>query len=242
MRELVDAHTHHFTFGLHLGQSDCGVPTCGINWKPTRQPICLDHWPCQPMPKRAEAAYTTVMNWSVANRVEFAEQTWGQKDIEFLRIMALPQTAHNAPLCVAVAQTTGQPFPAEEARAAGWQVLNPQECAGDWKSYRQFIYDSLGEFSVAKETYVKARTGWFSCRSACYLAAGRPVILQDTGWSEYLPAGEGLLAFHDLASAAESLRQVELDRRRHAAAARQIAADVFDSRKVLGEMLQQLEM
>lgn len=245
LRGLIDAHTHHFTFGENVGADDCRIPDCGINWRPTRQPVQLDLWRATPLPQYADdgAAYTTLMNWAAAKPLEYDGETWGQKDVEFNRFSDLPKKVPEVPLAVAVGQTggAGSPFPAEDARRAGWRVLDPLECAGDWRAYQDFIGRSSGEFSMAKETYVKARTGWFSCRSACYLAAGRPVVTQETGWSKYLPSDCGLLSFHDLESAAEALRSVSADPKRHASAARAVAEEFFDSRDVLGGMLAQLE-
>ncbi len=242
LRAMIEGHTHHFTFGENVGAGDCRMPSCGITWRPTRQPVCLSHWRAIDVPANGDATYTTLMNWTAAPPLKFDGETWGQKDVEFLRFIALPESVPEIPLTVAVGQTggAGKAFPDEEARAHNWQVLDPHECAPDWNAYQTFIESSRGEFSVAKETYVKARTGWFSCRSACYLAAGRPVVTQDTGWSKYLPAGAGLLAFDDLESAADSLRRVEAEPSRHARAARAIAEEFFDSGRVLGEMLKQL--
>jgi hypothetical protein len=179
------------------------------------------------------------MNWTAARQLQFDGETWGQKDLEFRRFVKLPDRVPDVSLAVAVGQTggAGDPFPSDEARDAGWRVLDPETCAPDWGTYRSFIESSRGEFSVAKETYVKARTGWFSCRSACYLAAGRAVVTQDTGWSRYLPSGEGLLAFDDIESAADALARVESDPARHSRAARNMAEEHFDSARVLGSML-----
>jgi glycosyltransferase involved in cell wall biosynthesis len=116
-------------------------------------------------------------------------------------------------------------------------VLDPAACAPDWRAYQAFLAASRGELSVAKETYVKARTGWFSCRSACYLAAGRPVVTQDTGWSRHLPSGCGLLAFDDVEGAAEAIRRVEREPAVHARAARRVAESCFDARAVLARLL-----
>lgn len=237
LRELVAAHNFHFTFGENVCGDDCRMPDCGINWRPTRQPLCLAHWRASTPP--AVAAYTTLMNWTAAPPLEYGGETWGQKDLEFRRFMDLPGHVPDVLLGVAVGQTggAGQPFPSEEARAAGWRVLDPETCAPDWRAYRSFIESSRGEFSVAKQTYVKARTGWFSCRSACYLAAGRAVVTQDTGWSRYLPSGEGLLAFDDIEGAADALQRVESDPARHSRAAREIAEEHFDSACVLEGIL-----
>jgi hypothetical protein len=243
LRESIDAHTHHFTFGENVGAEDCRMPDCGIEWLPTRQPVLLDRWRAEARPA-AGGAYTTLMNWTAGKPLDYEGERWGQKDVEFRRFFTMPMAAKGIPLAVAVGQTggAGEPFPAEAARAAGWQVLDPAEHAPDWRAYREFIARSRGEFSIAKETYVKARTGWFSCRSACYLAAGRPVVTQDTGWSRSLPTGCGLLAFDDEAGAVEALRRIEAEPEAHARAARAVATEFFDSRRVLGRMLERLEV
>jgi hypothetical protein len=241
MRELIHAHTHHFTFGENIGATDCRIPTCGINWQSTRQPICLDLWPASPVPQSSDAAFTTVMNWSAAPPLEYEGETWGQKNTEFTKLLDLPESLPDMLLAVVVGQTGGTPFPAQLARNHGWQVLDPVEHVPDWRSYRRFIEASSAEFSVAKETYVKARTGWFSCRSACYLAAGRPVIAQDTGWSRFISSGDGLVAFDNFAGAAEGLRRVKSNLPAHARASRRIAEEYFRSDVVLGELLRHIE-
>ena len=242
LRQALDAHTHHFTFGENVVADDCRMPTCGFTWRPTRQPICLPHWPATALPESSAAAYTTLMNWTAAPPLIYDGDTWGQKDVEFVRFLSLPKAVPSTPLAVAVGQTggVGAPFPAEEARRHGWEVLDPSVCAPDWQSYRAFIQQSRGEFSVAKETYVKARTGWFSCRSACYLASGRPVVTQDTGWSRHLPSDWGLLTFGDEQGAVEALQRVAAEPVKHAHAARAIAEEYFDSNLVLGGILAQL--
>ena len=243
LRELVDAHNFHFTFGENVHGDDCRMPDCGINWRPTRQPVCLPHWRASAPPVLSNGtAYTTLMNWTAAKPLNYDGETWGQKNLEFQRFVKLPRHVPDIPLAVAVGQTggAGQPFPAAEADEAGWRVLDPETSAPDWRAYRSFIESSLGEFSVAKETYVKARTGWFSCRSACYLAAGRAVVTQDTGWSRYLPAEAGLLAFDDVEGAADALRRVESDTACHSRAARALAEEHFDSARVLGALLASL--
>jgi hypothetical protein len=241
IRAAVEGHTHHFTFGEHVGAADCRMPTCGFAWRPTRQPVCLSHWVPTPPPP-VGAGFTTLMNWTAAPPLVYDGTTWGQKDIEFRRFLDLPRRVPTLSLSVAVGQTggAGARFPVADALANGWRVLDPTVAAPDWRAYRAFIRDSLGEFSVAKETYVKGHTGWFSCRSACYLAAGRPVVTQDTGWSRHLPSGEGLLAFDDGESAVAALATVAAEPGKHARAARAVAAEYFDSRRVLGDMLAQL--
>jgi hypothetical protein len=241
LNKAVEAHNFLFTFGENIGAEDCRIPTCELNWRPTRQPICLDYWkPTLPNPK---AALTTLMNWTAAKNLEFEGETWGQKDVEFLKYLDLPSKVPKVSIAVGVGQTGGtgkDSFPLEKVKKAGWQFLNPDECAENWLDYQAFIENSLGEFSVAKETYIKARTGWFSCRSACYLAAGRPVITQETGWSKFIPTGNGLFAFSDEAEAIEAIREVAQSTEKHSSYARQIAEEYFDSRKVLSGMLEQI--
>jgi hypothetical protein len=238
MRDLVAGHTHHFTFGENVGQADCRLPSCGVTWRPTRQPVLLDKWSAKEPPPGA--AVTTLMNWIAARPVEYAGTTWRQKDVEFQNVLDLPARFPDHSMAVVVGQTMGIPFPAEQTRAKGWHVLLPEQCANDWRAYRDFLVGSAAEFSVAKETYVKARTGWFSCRSACYLAASRPVVAQDTGWSRNYPTGEGLFAFSDLESAAEALGRVVAEPARHQRAARRIATDFFDARRVLGRLIEEI--
>ncbi len=189
------------------------------------------------------AALTTLMNWTAAKNLDYDGERWGQKDVEFRKFIGLPEAVTETELAVAVGQTgeTGNDaFPSDDVRKNGWHILSPNVCAENWIDYQNFIENSLGEFSIAKETYVKGRTGWFSCRSACYLAAGRPVITQETGWSKFIPAGKGLFAFGNQESAVEAIRQVAGEREKHSHAARRIAEEYFDSRKVLSALLEQL--
>ncbi|HLY03149.1 MAG TPA: glycosyltransferase [Candidatus Cybelea sp.] len=237
IRALIENHTHHFTFGNNIGDDSCRVPTLDLHWYPTRQPILLERWPLIETPAGESRCYSTVMNWNLDRDVVFGGERWGQKDVEFMRVLDLPRRIPEIRLGVAVSQAPESQFPAAAAREAGWLVFDPASCAHDAQSYQEFIVASRGEFSVAKQTYVKAQTGWFSCRSSCYLAAGRPVVTQDTSWSRRLPNGRGLLAFHDQESAIEALRHVESDPKLHAKAARSIAHDYFDSSRVLSEML-----
>jgi hypothetical protein len=242
MRSLLACHTDLFSFGENIGRDDCRIPLCDHHWKPTRQPICLRHWApgpaaSPPEPDAGRPLFTTIMNWTAAKSLRFADEFWRQKDVEFLKVLSLPAMVPALELAIAVAQTVDPPFPRSEIEAHGWKILDPSSCVPDWRSYREFIHHSCGEFSVAKETYVKAVTGWFSCRSACYLASGRPVVAQDTGWSRTIPSGEGLFAFRDVADAAAGLLEIVANPGFHSRAARRIAEQFFDSRVVLEELL-----
>ncbi|MEO5579673.1 MAG: hypothetical protein ABIR58_03375 [Gemmatimonadaceae bacterium] len=236
LRGLVAGHTHHFTFGENIGAPDCQIPETGVRWWASRQPVCIDQWPVTSLPSTEGACFTTIMNWRAARPLEYDGQYWGQKDVEFLRLIGLPRSTGQK-LSVAVGQTTGEPFPLGAARDAGWLVLDPDQSVGDWVGYRNFIQSSAGEFSVAKETYVKARTGWFSCRSACYLASGRPVVTQDTGWTHHIPSGSGLFGFSTGAEAIAALDEIASNPALHAESARAIAEEFFDARRVLGDLL-----
>lgn len=239
LKALVDGHSHHFSFGENIGAIDCRVPQENINWLPTRQPICLSYW--KPSPATAMPfSFTTLMNWSAGKLLVWDNEAWGQKDIEFQNYLSLPQNFQQHNFCV-VMNCTGKVdnlFHTEMLDRHGWHILNSETMAGNWKSYQQFIERSSAEFSVAKHTYVKANTGWFSCRSACYLAAGRPVITQDTGWSKFIPSGEGVFSFSDLSSVKETISKLTSDYRRHCLAARELAVEYFDSYKVLRKLLE----
>ncbi|MEP6872457.1 MAG: glycosyltransferase [Anaerolineaceae bacterium] len=235
MRALVADHTHHFTFGESIGESDCLIPDTSITWHTTRQPICLDQWVGSDVPFDS-TGFTTVMNWIAGRPLVFNGQTWGQKDVEFMHVLEIPRRV-NAPFAVVVGQTTGAPFPRQLAEDAGWTVLDPHRATGNWLAYRNFIESSTGEFSVAKESYVKARTGWFSCRSACYLASGRPVVTQDTGWTRHIPSGSGLIGFTNPDEAVAALERVISHPRKNAKSAREIAEQAFDARVVLRNLL-----
>jgi hypothetical protein len=233
------AHDVFFTFGENLARPASATEP---HWLPTRQPILLSEW--NSTAARRET-YTTVMSWTSYRPLTFRRQRYGQKDLEFKRFLELPERA--APARFEVAMSGTQHFaweshkeklsPRELLQATGWQVVDSLKTCGDLDSYRNYIQSSRAEWSVAKNGYIKGRSGWFSCRSACYLAAGRPVIVQDTGFR--LPAGEGILRFSNLDEAAAAVREVELDYRRHAKAARAIAQEYFDSSKVLKLLVRQ---
>lgn len=231
-RRLVDAHDIHFSFGERL---DCTLPDTGHVWLPTRQPVLLDCWRTDEAPV---CPFTTVMNWSSYNSVEYRGIRYGQKDGEFMKFADLPQAVRPAQLEVAMsaAGKNANP-PLDLLRSKGWIIRSPDEVAGNVDSYRRYIQTSKAEWSVAKNGYVQGRPGWFSCRSACYLAAGRPVAVQETGFSEVLPIGEGLLSFDSFEGAAAAIRVIEQDYTRHAKAARDIAEAYFDANHVLSTLL-----
>lgn len=242
LKAMVDAHNHHFTFGENIHHPDCRTPDCGLVWKPTRQPVCLNYWKSKNGFDLQRSSFTTLMNWSAAKVLHYENEEWGQKDVEFEKFFTLPALVKTARFAAVVNKTGGtqQCFAKEKIEAAGWQVLDPYQSSGDWKTYQQFIDRSYGEFSVAKNTYVKGKTGWFSCRSACYLAMGKPVVTQDTGWSRFIPSGEGLFAFSDLSTAVTAVEKVIGDYAVQSRFAKQIAQDYFNSNWVLLSLLNQV--
>jgi hypothetical protein len=239
MRATIASHTHHFSFGELIEGGNTRVPECGVNWLPTRQPICTSLWPRHAIPG-GRPRFSTVMNWTASRKFDYDGESWGQKDVEFRKLVDLPAGVPPVSLAVAVTQTKrgSDPFPAREIRDAGWELSDPNDVAATWRSYQNFIQGSTGEFSVAKEAYVKGHTGWFSCRSACYLASGRPVVTQDTGWSEVIPTGRGLFSFCDMESAIEAIEEVRTDPSLHARAAAEIADEYFESGKVLSSLIE----
>ncbi len=242
LRELIDQHNYLFTFGENMGSADCRIPNCDKIWHTTRQPVCLDYWKPASLAGVNGGTFTTLMNWTAAKKLNYANEEWGQKDVEFNKFIQLPHLVPQIQLSMVVNQTGGtdQTLKKQEVEEKGWKILSPDLHAADWVSYQNFINQSSGEFSIAKETYVKGHTGWFSCRSACYLAMGKPVVTQDTGWSKIIPSGKGVFAFDDLETAAKALEKVVADYGRQSLFAKQIAKEYFDSNKVLNQLLSQL--
>lgn len=233
-RALIDWHTVHFTFGERISGGASEVPDDGIAWQPTRQPVVLDCW--KPNVGPPGGAYTTVMQWQSYQAREFDGRRFGMKSESFDAIESLP--AHTAvPLAVALG---GEAAPVERLRDLGWGVLDPLSVTRTAESYRQFLRDSRAEFSVAKHGYVEGVSGWFSERSAVYLASGRPVVTQDTGFSGILECGHGLFAYDSIETAIYSIEQIESDYADHCAAARRVAEASFDAAMVLRDLVSRL--
>jgi hypothetical protein len=230
---FVDAHDVHFTFGETLPDE---LASIGPSWRPTRQPVVLSEW--RPV-ATTRNVFTTVMNWTSYKPVTFDGRTFGQKDVEFDRFVQLPRAVAPTRLELAVNDGKTRRTPRALLEHRGWELASPAVVCPDLETYREYVRTSKAEWSVAKNGYVVGRSGWFSCRSACYLAAGRPAVLQDTGFSDVLPVGEGVLAFDTLEEAADGVRSVEADYGRHSRAATEIAHEYFDSDRVLEALLAQ---
>jgi hypothetical protein len=227
--ERARAHTAFFTFAENVG-SGAELPDDGLPWKPTRQPVVLDLWPPRPAP--GDGAYTTVMLWDSYPAAAGNGTRLGLKSDSFEPYVDLPGRVR-ATLELAL----GGAAPRAELAENGWRLRDPRGPSMSLETYQGYIGGSRGEFSVAKHGYVTTNSGWFSERSANYLASGRPVVAQDTGFSDVLPVGEGLLAFHTPDEAVACLEEVEGDHERHSRAARALVEEHFDSQKVLAKLL-----
>jgi hypothetical protein len=227
------AHDWFFTYAERMGQPDCPLPTLGLSWQPTRPPVVLDCWQSEPPGE----TWTTVMTWNnFQETIQHAGVTYGTKEMEFENIQALPARVP-ARLELAVG---GADAPRDAWRTLGWSVLGSETISRTAEDYQHYVQRSRGEFSVAKNIYVATRSGWFSCRSVCYLAAGLPVVVQDTGFSEIIPVGEGVLAFTKLEDAVSAIETVEGDYVHHQQMARELASAHFASDIVLGDLLKRI--
>jgi hypothetical protein len=221
----------HFTFGERIGQPDCPIPTHGLRWQPFRQPLALNL--IQPRFTPQAKRFTTVMSWTAYGSVEYQGVTYGQKNVEMLKFLDLPRRAGE----VFEIALGGVGAPAQQLQEAGWIISEALAATLSVENYLEYIANSRGEFSVAKNAYVKTRCGWFSDRSAAYLASGKPVIVQDTGFSEFLPCGEGLFAFQTADDVVRAVEQISGNYESHCRSARRIAEEYFDSGKALRAML-----
>jgi hypothetical protein len=235
--DIFDGHDRFVTVGENVGREGCRVPTVGLDWITTKQPVVLDQWdPTEP----AGRAYTSVVTWrGPFAPVEYEGTTYGLRAHEMRRFADLPRLT-GCRFEVALAIDAADAADQHRLERAGWRLTDPGRVVPDPWAYRAFVQSSRAELMIAKQMYVATRSGWFSDRSACYLAAGRPVVAQDTGLADHLPVGAGLVTFTDLDEAAEAVREVERDWGRHAAAARAVAEECFAAPRVLGRLVDAL--
>jgi hypothetical protein len=234
LRAILDEHRFLFTFGENIGTARSPIPSGGYVWHPTRQPIVLDWWADAGTPR---TAYTTVGTWDARGRdLIFAGETFQwRKRTEWLRLVELPARA-GATFEIAM-DVERVPGDAALLEAHGWRVVDPLAVSTDPWRYREYLRTSRGEFTVAKDVNVRLRSGWFSDRAACYLAAGRPVVEQDTAFGDVLPLGPGLHAFRTLDEAAAAVQAIEADYARASAYATAVARECFAAERVLGALL-----
>lgn len=230
-------HTHFVTIASAIGEPGCAVPDLGFEWIATLPPVVLEHWP------RADEApslpFTSVGHWRSYGPIELNGRRYGLRAHSLRELIDLPERTRGE-FALALGIHPDERDDLEALARHGWRLLDPAEVAATPVLYRDFVRSSAAELGVAKEGYVLSRSGWFSDRSACYLASGRPVVAQDTGFGGALPSGEGLLAFGDVEEAAIAVESVLSRPAEHAAAARAIAEELLDSDRVLGRLLDAL--
>jgi hypothetical protein len=233
----LEGHTHFVTVGALIGTPACDVPTCGRNWIPTLPPVVLPEWPA--VPGRPDGAWTTVGNWRGYGSIEHDGVKYGQKAHSFRRIADLPARTR-VPLRPALSIHQDEVGDLAVLAANKWEVVNPAIVAATPDAYRLFIQRSKGELGIVKSGYVLSRCGWFSDRSAGYLASGRPVVAEDTGFGSVLPIGEGLLSFRTVEEAAAALDSASAAYDRNCRRAREIADTFFSSDIVLRTLLERV--
>ena len=233
LADIFRGHNQYVTIGERIGQPGCTIPTCGIEWVTTPQPVVLEHWPMRDPSEGPRGAFTSVASWRGAfGPIEYQGRTYGLRVHEFRKFFELPRRT-GLPFEVALNIASAEQADLAALEANGWRLVDPREAAGDPQAYQAYIAGSLAEFMVAKNMYVQTQGGWFSDRSICYLASGRPVLAQDTGLKDLYPVGEGLLTFSTLEEAVAGTQEIRGQYVRHARAARQLAEEYFDSDKVL---------
>ena len=229
----LDAHDTHFTFGENIGQPDCSVPVERYRWLPTRQPVVMDLW--QHAYSAVGAPYTTITTWHNTGKdlTYKGERYYWTKDREFERFLDLPRR-RPVPFELAVGVDDAV---LKRLHDHGWRQRRSVDLSASVTGYRDYIQRSRGEFTVARDQYVRPRTGWFSDRSACYLAAGRPVITEDTGFGKFIPTGRGLFAFTTMDDVLRAIDAIESDYDAHCRAAREIAETYFGAERVVESLM-----
>ena len=231
---VIGQHDFYFTIGGNVGTTRSRLPTCGIDWHHTWNPIVTEWWPITGETTRNR--FTTVADWWGYAYQEFEGMVLGPKREEFLKFLTVPQlSGEEIEIALDISDKEDD---IDLLRKYGWRVSSPAEVESV-NGYRDWIVGSVGEFSCAKGVYVGTQSGWFSDRSAAYLAAGRPAIVQETGFSDLIPTGEGLLSFQSVEEAVEAIHRVRHDYKRHSAAARKLAVTFFDSKRILLDLLRQ---
>jgi hypothetical protein len=237
-------HDKYFTIGENIGTPACSIATNGMSWERVRPPVVLPEWPVTSA--AADRRFTTVASWrGPYGPVQYQGKTFGLKVHEFRKVFALPERSRQPDGSPCQFEIALNIHPADEKDLQallrhGWRITNPRQAAGDPASFRRYVQDSAAEFSPAQAIYVETGSGWFSDRTVCYLASGKPALVQDTGFSRNYPVGEGLLAFRTLDEAVAGAEAIFRDYEKHCRAAREIAEAFFDSDKVLSRFLKEV--
>ncbi len=235
----LEDHTHHFTYGENLGQPDCPIPLEKFAWRATRPPVIPDLW-STPFDPRAER-FTTVATWKNAGKdIPFRGETYlWSKHLNFLKVIDLPgRTRQPLEMAFEVADDATRDLLGRH----GWLLADAFQVSRDLITYQRHIQRSRGEFTVAKDLVARTRSGWFSDRSVCYLAAGKPVVTRDTGFGKYVPAGVGLLAFETVEEAAAAIDEVNRDYARHCREAGRIAQEYFAADRILSQLCREADL
>jgi hypothetical protein len=234
--DYLGRHRALFSFGENVGTKSFPVPTHGLKWLPTRQPVVTDLWRTKRAPAGA-AVFTSIANWSTSGQKDISwrgkKYLWS-KSREFLRFITAPKKAGES---FELATNIRDQSTRTKFERNGWRLSSPLDLSIDWWLYRDYIQQSKGEFTVAKDQYVRLNTAWFSDRSACYLAAGRPVITQETGFTKLYGGDAGLFSFKSLGEIADAVKMINADYAKHSRAARRIADEIFEAKKVLKSLL-----
>jgi hypothetical protein len=237
LAQPFDGHDRHVTVGGRVGDADCAIPTCGLEWVQTLPPVELSEWPAT---VGGDKRFTSVVSWrGPFGPIEYDGRTYGLRVHELRRFAELPaQTSASFELALDIDDADAADRHNLERR--GWVLADPRAAAGDPWRYRAYVQGSSAELMIAKNLYVDTRSGWFSDRSSCYLASGRPVLAQDTGIRDLLPCGEGLLTFTTLDEAAAGAEEIVGAYERHSRAARELAEEHLAAGQVLPRLLDAL--
>jgi hypothetical protein len=238
LADIFAGHDAYVTVGANVGRQDCLVPTCGIDWIATVPPVVLDHWPA--CAAHNDAKFTSVVSWrGPFGPIEYQGRTYGLRVHEFRKFIELPpRSGKKFELALDI-----DPVETKDLallKQNDWNLVDPGVVARSPQDYQSYIQNSKAELGVAKNMYVHTRGGWISDRTVCYLASGKPALVQDTGIRDIYPTGEGLLVFSDMDEALDGVERICSDYQRHAKAAREIAEQFFDSDKVLRQLLTKL--
>src|SRR5436305_1721817 len=238
-RAYVDAHTHFFTYGANLGSPECTIPLSGVPWRATRPPVDLDLWPEPPgrSARNAPPCFTTIATWeNKGKNIDFQGNSYlWSKHLNFLAYLDLPRQRPQT--CFRMAMLPPDEAVRREVEGAGWQLVDPRPVSENMSAYQAFIAGSRGEFTVAKDIYVRPNSGWFSDRAVCYLASGRPVVTMRTGFDRLYPAGRGLFDYGSRDEALAAIDAIATDYGRHSNAAPEVAGEIFGAERVISRLL-----
>jgi hypothetical protein len=235
--EQLPQYDFYYTVGKNIGTSASTSPTAGKRWCPIFDPVNVDLFNCHLTDENAR--FTTVMSWRAHKPIKFNGTIYGQKDVEFEKFIELPRLT-NIPLEIAVGGAGRESVPTRRLKRIGWHIRSALTASKTYDVFLNYIQNSKGEFSVCKNVFVATNSGFFSERTAAYLASARPAVVQDTGFSDHLPCGRGLFAVRTAREAADAIGEISSDYRRHSRWARELAFEYLDTSRVLRDFLVEL--